>query len=301
MEFLSQVLGPARVPRLIFGCASVGGRVSARDATRAMAIAFDHEVVAFDTARSYGYGEAEAVLGEFMRGRRERCVVITKAGIRAKRPGRLRAAKSAARAVFSFAPGLRRVARKPLGQMQQGGHFAPEQVRASLEESLAALATDYVDAFLTHGAPPSEQADADLRGLLEGLRSEGKIRAYGMSSRPAALRACPWHPLEVAEYPVSAAWADPDGMLGVASIRLANKVYKGAESTAQHVVLGSEISPADRHEILLRAPVVSGRADAVVVSMLQPEHILANVKAFSCPSATTCEALASWTKGRAKE
>ena len=83
-------------------------------------------------------------------------------------------------------------------------------------------------------------------------------------------------------------------MAGVAPIRLANQVYKGAESTAQHLGLDSQIAPADRHEILLRAPVACGRADAVVVSMSQPEHILANATAFSCPSLATREALAAW-------
>ena len=73
-----------------------------------------------------------------------------------------------------------------------------------------------------------------------------------------------------------------------------NKVFKGTESTVEHLGLDRELTPGNRHEILLRAPVDCGRADAVVVSMFQPTHILANATAFSSPSLETREALAAY-------
>ena len=58
------------VSRLGFGCAPVMGKVGRRQALDAMACAFELGVTHFDIARSYGFGDAEAVLGEFVRGRR---------------------------------------------------------------------------------------------------------------------------------------------------------------------------------------------------------------------------------------
>jgi aryl-alcohol dehydrogenase-like predicted oxidoreductase len=57
------------------------GRVGRGASLRAMNIAWDQGITLFDTARSYGFGEAEAVLGEFLRGKRAQAVVATKFGI----------------------------------------------------------------------------------------------------------------------------------------------------------------------------------------------------------------------------
>jgi len=43
-----------------------------------MNTAWDKGITLFDTARSYGFGEAEAVLGEFLQGSGDRAVVATK-------------------------------------------------------------------------------------------------------------------------------------------------------------------------------------------------------------------------------
>ena len=78
--------GIADLSQIVFGCASVGGRVGPRASVRAMEFAFDQGVSGFDVARSYGYGDAERILGGFLRGKRDRCVVVSKAGIQSMRP-----------------------------------------------------------------------------------------------------------------------------------------------------------------------------------------------------------------------
>src|SRR5580658_10577636 len=75
------VCGETRTSALGFGCGSVMGRVGRGASLRAMNAAWEAGITLFDTARSYGFGEAEAVLGEFLRGKREQAVVATKFGI----------------------------------------------------------------------------------------------------------------------------------------------------------------------------------------------------------------------------
>src|ERR1700693_2773414 len=54
--------GEIRTSVLGFGCGSVLGRVGRGASLRAMHIAWDAGIPLFDTARSYGSGDAEAVL-----------------------------------------------------------------------------------------------------------------------------------------------------------------------------------------------------------------------------------------------
>src|SRR3954452_8900176 len=67
--------------RLGFGCGSVMGRVGRAASLRAIAAALDAGITHFDVARLYGYGEAETLLGEALRGRRDRVVIASKFGL----------------------------------------------------------------------------------------------------------------------------------------------------------------------------------------------------------------------------
>src|SRR6202789_2700171 len=70
-----------RTPALGFGCSAVLGRVGRKASLAALAAAYDAGITFYDTARSYGYGESEALLGEFLRSRRDSVVLSTKFGI----------------------------------------------------------------------------------------------------------------------------------------------------------------------------------------------------------------------------
>ncbi len=72
--------GNARVGAGV-GCSAVLGRVGRKESLAALGAAYDAGITFYDTARSYGYGESEALLGEFLRGRRDSVVVSTKFGI----------------------------------------------------------------------------------------------------------------------------------------------------------------------------------------------------------------------------
>ena len=105
----------------------------------------------FDTAPGYGGGRSEELLGDGLRAVRKDVILCTK---------------------FSHydKDGTR--------------DFEASHVRPVLEGSFRALQTDYVDILLLHN-PPRELMDGraapELYAELEKLRTEGKIREYGIS------------------------------------------------------------------------------------------------------------------------
>ncbi len=99
---------PIAPSRLGFGCASLGSRVAAADGLNALAAAFDAGVNWFDVAPAYGAGEAETLLGRFLRGRRDRAFVVTKVGMAPpRRLGALRLAYALGRPLAARATALR--------------------------------------------------------------------------------------------------------------------------------------------------------------------------------------------------
>lgn len=165
-----------------YGCASLMGRLSKRESRRILDAAFDAGIRHFDTAPLYGYGESEALLGDFLKGRRDRITVATKFGIRPpKRSVALSAAKSAARAVVAAFPQLRRPVRRRAEQLTRAGCFTVGECMQSLHNSLRELRTDYIDVFLMHEVAP-EQITPELVGTLEDFQRQGLIRAYGTAT-----------------------------------------------------------------------------------------------------------------------
>lgn len=118
---------------------------------RALEAAFDCGITLYDTANVYGDGHSEALIGQTFRSRRDRLVIATKAGM-----------------VGSY----------------EGSDFSPAGLRASLEGSLRRLATDYVDILQLHNPSPSDiRSRPEILGVLEQFRREGKIRAFGFSTK----------------------------------------------------------------------------------------------------------------------
>jgi aryl-alcohol dehydrogenase-like predicted oxidoreductase len=176
-ELRSSVLG--------FGCAALMGRASRKDSLRALHAAFDSGITFFDTARSYGYGESEGLLGEFLLGRRERVVISTKFGILAARqPLWKKTARVFARKLFQLAPAARKAATAQIAAQFSHNQFSAETLRHSLDESLRQLRTDYVDLLFMHSPPASVLQQEDLFGELEKLTAEGKVRIAGISASP---------------------------------------------------------------------------------------------------------------------
>jgi aryl-alcohol dehydrogenase-like predicted oxidoreductase len=124
--------------------------------------ALDLGVTYFDTGDTYGNGRGETILARAFGGQRDKVVIGTKFGYD-----------------FYNNPDLNR------GQRERPHNWTPEFVRFALEQSLKRLETDYIDLWMLHNPRLDAIQQDDLFALLEQLKSEGKIRAYGASLGPA--------------------------------------------------------------------------------------------------------------------
>jgi D-threo-aldose 1-dehydrogenase len=171
-----------RASRLGFGSAALMARLGRRESVRLLEVAHEAGITHFDTARAYGYGEAEAALGEFLGRRRDAVTVTTKLGIVPPRPSRgLQAAKGAARTAVRRLPALRPLLRRGARSMGQTGAFEPAAARASLETSLRELGTESVDFLLLHECR-AEDLRPELLAFLEAAVREGKVRRFGVAT-----------------------------------------------------------------------------------------------------------------------
>ena len=186
-----------------FGCAPILGAVGAKTAEQALGCALDEGINHFDIARSYGYGEAEAFLGKFFKGRRDEVIIASKFGIRATwKAGLLRPLKPAVRTL--------RALRSRGGGCKSGGcdgqantapeaaepvenspprkdpfheriAITPEAMVASLDKSLRALRCDYLDVLMVHEPTGVIERMDDLAAKAEELKQQGKIKAWGLA------------------------------------------------------------------------------------------------------------------------
>ena len=128
--------------------------------------AFDVGINYFDTSPRYGDGRSERILGRAAGDiGRERIVISTKMALAGGMPG------------------------EPLTLLR------PEQVAATLEESLRRLQTDYVDVLLMAVADEPQHFDTVIDSLLPELvklKEQGKIRFIGSSEQTRSDGAHHW-------------------------------------------------------------------------------------------------------------
>jgi aryl-alcohol dehydrogenase-like predicted oxidoreductase len=291
-------------PGLGFGCSAMMGRVGRKASLAALSAAYDAGVIFYDTARSYGYGESEALLGEFLRGRRAQVLLSTKFGIRPAAANPLkRVLKPLARVLLRLAPGTRKAMQGQLASMSSAGHFSVAALHASLDESLRALRTDYVDFLFLHEAPVSVLQQDDLFAALRKLVAAGKVRRFGVASQPEVIEAAiearvPG--LQTVQFPCNLfnmrlAHRWPGAHSDVLAI--ANHPFGGAAGIAAGKALLTQLASAPETPATLRekllptddavlADVVLNTitrdtgVQVVVPSMLRLDHLRANVAAM---------------------
>jgi aryl-alcohol dehydrogenase-like predicted oxidoreductase len=126
------------------GANNFGGRLDQAQTTAVVHAAIDAGINFIDTAEVYGGGGgSERMLGEALKGRRQRVVLATKFGHGSSPP--------------DCAPGSRR------------------NVRRAIEDSLSRLQTDWVDLYYLHFPDPLTPIAETLAAMTE-LVAEGKVR-----------------------------------------------------------------------------------------------------------------------------
>ncbi|WP_138481442.1 aldo/keto reductase [Dyadobacter bucti] len=173
-----------------FGCAPILGAVDAKRARRIIDCALDCGITHFDLARSYGYGEAEEFVGNVIRDRRNELVIASKFGIKANWKSQLlKPLKPLVRYLRSGEKKVDLVPKKPAKTEPSKGAdmfhdripFRGPDMRRSLEKSLRALGSDYLDYLFVHNPlEPIVHVD-ELAETAQKLKEEGKIRAWGIA------------------------------------------------------------------------------------------------------------------------
>jgi len=131
------------------------GQIDDQESIRAIHVALDAGVNLFDTAANYGAGHSEVVLGEALKRRRDQAVIATKFG---------HIVNETEKVVY--------------GDDDQ----ILSNVRTDVEHSLRRLQTDFIDVYQLHAGDYDPERALELRGILEDLVREGKIRWYGWST-----------------------------------------------------------------------------------------------------------------------
>jgi len=132
---------------------SIGrGTIAEAQAIRTVETARKCGVTFFDTADIYGLGRSESILGRALGPTWSSCFVGTKVG-------------------------------KIIRSGQLVTEFSPAHIQESAEQSLRRLRKDTIDLYQLHNPPLSVVSDARVIECLEALRSQGKIRSWGVSAR----------------------------------------------------------------------------------------------------------------------
>jgi aryl-alcohol dehydrogenase-like predicted oxidoreductase len=173
-----------KVSRIGLGGSPLGGGLfqeSEAGSVKLVRYAFDRGINFFDTSNNYGMGRSEQIIGDALRGRRQRAVIATKGGA---------AFTATARAALALRPVLRplRALLRPFRRklnLARDAHkhydYSPVGLRRALEASLRQLGTDYVDIYQLYN-PTVHAPDLDAAfETLDRFRQEGKARCVGLS------------------------------------------------------------------------------------------------------------------------
>ncbi len=128
-----------------------------------------------DTAKGYGHGHSEEIVGQAVADRRDKVIVATKCGILWKEDG-----------------------------SDIYGHLKTDSIKAECESSLRRLRSDYIDLLQIHWPLPDEDIEEGW-GAIADLVREGKVRYAGVSnfSAPQLKRIQPIHPVVSLQPPYS--------------------------------------------------------------------------------------------------
>ncbi|WP_327682389.1 aldo/keto reductase [Kitasatospora sp. NBC_00458] len=159
MEYRRLGASGLTVPALSLGTGTFGGRgplfgawgsTDAQEARRLLDVAIDAGLTMFDTADVYSDGASEEVLGQAVKGRRDKVLISTKAGL-------------------------------PTGDGPNDAGTSRARLITSVDTALRRLGTDYLDLFQLHAFDAATPVEEVLAALDDLVRA-GKVRYTGVSN-----------------------------------------------------------------------------------------------------------------------
>jgi aryl-alcohol dehydrogenase-like predicted oxidoreductase len=173
-----------KVSEIGLGCASLGGGLYYKDdqeSIKTLLQAFDSGINFYDTADSYGLGKSQMLIGQAFKYKRDRVILASKIGIFYSPLGSL---------ALRMRPLLRPVSRflRPMKDSfhrmrasQKHYDFSPKYLTKAVDRSLKRFQSDYLDLFQLYNPPTSILEKGDFCETLESLKTQGKIRHYGVA------------------------------------------------------------------------------------------------------------------------
>ncbi len=150
-------IGIGCMPMITDGNISYGEQAEPDEAIKTIHKAIDLGVTFFDTAQIYGPFQNEELVGQAIKGKRDKLIIATKFGFR-----------------FD-------------GMQITGVDGSAANAREAVEGSLKRLGIDCIDLFYQHRVDPNTPIEDTVGGMLD-LVKEGKIRHIGLSEAgPATL------------------------------------------------------------------------------------------------------------------
>lgn len=159
MEYRQLGASGLKVPALSFGAGTFGGRgplfsawgdTDVSGARRLIDICLDAGVNMFDTADVYSGGASEEVLGEAVKGRRDKLILSTKTGL-------------------------------PMGEGPFDAGTSRSRLITATDAALKRLGTDYIDLLQLHAFDAHTPVE-EVLATLDTLVQAGKVRYVGVSN-----------------------------------------------------------------------------------------------------------------------
>lgn len=160
------------VSKISFGTGSLYKMISEKRALNILSAVEEIGISHFDTAPIYGFGYAENILGKFLERRRSNFTLTTKIGLVPNNRYDVEIPTILAKKLFG------RLLKKEYGIHQDWSIIG---IQDSLNQSLRRLRTDYIDFLLLHEPEYSEIRKEEMIHWLNKRKSEGVIRAWGIS------------------------------------------------------------------------------------------------------------------------